>query len=124
MQALLRNGLEGRLQSMLNNMHYNQNRGQSQTRSCPNRESLLNTINEHSFAIDDLLLYLDTHPDDQEAMRHFHEQLDRRKEALSLYAANYGPLTIDTADDTNSCSWEWAMQPWPWEGSCRGGACQ
>ena len=23
----------------------------------------------------------------------------------------YGPLTIDTTDDVQSCSWDWVMQP-------------
>ena len=38
--------------------------------------------------------------------------------ALKEYARLYGPLTIDTANDTCSRRWEWVMQPWPWEGGC------
>ena len=41
-----------------------------------------------------------------------------RNEALKAYAAQYGPLTIDTGDDTCSRQWDWVMQPWPWEGVC------
>ena len=29
---------------------------------CPSKEELIKKINEHSFAVDDLVLYLDTHP--------------------------------------------------------------
>ena len=35
--------------------------------TCPSKEELMKKINEHSFAVDDLLLYLDTHPQDVQA---------------------------------------------------------
>ena len=34
----------------------------------PSRKELLNHINTVSFAVDDIQLYLDTHPDDEEAL--------------------------------------------------------
>lgn len=82
------------------------------------REQLMNTINEVSFAVDDIKLYLDTHPDDEKALDFFKEKSMIRNEALKAYAAQYGPLTIDTGDDTCSRQWDWVMQPWPWEGVC------
>ena len=78
----------------------------------------MNTINEVSFAVDDIKLYLDTHPDDEKALDFFKEKSMIRNEALKAYAAQYGPLTIDTRDDTCSRQWDWVMQPWPWEGVC------
>lgn len=78
----------------------------------------MNTINEVSFAVDDIKLYLDTHPDDEKALDFFKEKSMIRNEALKAYAAQYGPLTIDTGDDTCSRQWDWVMQPWPWEGVC------
>lgn len=78
----------------------------------------MNTINEVSFAVDDIKLYLDTHPDDGKALDFFKEKSMIRNEALKAYAAQYGPLTIDTGDDTCSRQWDWVMQPWPWEGVC------
>lgn len=83
------------------------------------RAQLLNYINEVSFAKDDILLYLDTHPFDCEALDYCRKHVEMRNKALKEYAKHYGPLTIDTTDDTASESWEWVMQPWPWEG----GAC-
>lgn len=83
------------------------------------RQQLLNHINEVSFAVVDISLYLDTHPDDTEAMQYFREQSHMRNMAMNDYAKMYGPLTIDTADDAASESWEWVTQPWPWEGSDR-----
>lgn len=82
------------------------------------REHLLNTINEVSFAVDDMKLYLDTHPEDEKALLFFKEKVRMRNEALKKYAVQYGPLTIDTGDDTCSRQWDWVMQPWPWEGVC------
>ena len=41
------------------------------------REQLMNTINQVSFAVDDIKLYLDTHPDDEKALEFFKEKLIR-----------------------------------------------
>ena len=71
-------------------------------------------INEVSFAVNDMVLYLDTHPCDEKALAFCKEHVKKRDKALREYAALYGPLTIDTTDDVKSKSWEWVMQPWPW----------
>lgn len=88
----------------------------NQTRS---RRELLNHINQVSFAVDDAKLYLDTHPDDQEALAFFENYSRQRNMALKEYAAAYGPLTVDTADCSRSRNWNWINEPWPWqEGGC------
>lgn len=84
------------------------------------RRRLLDLINESSFAVYDMLLYLDTHPNDAEAMDYFHKQSCIRRDALKEYARQYGPLSIDFMDD-GSDSWDWMMQPWPWEMNKKGG---
>lgn len=78
----------------------------------------MQTINEVSFAVNDIALYLDTHPDDENALAYYREKVMVRNEALREYASHYGPLTIDTANDDCSRQWNWVMQPWPWEGGC------
>lgn len=86
------------------------------------KEQLKCLIDQISFAVVDISLYLNTHPCDEEAMAYFEEKSTLRNEALETYARNYGPLTIDTANDTASRCWEWVNQPWPWEvmkGGCR-----
>ena len=60
-----------------------------------NRQQLFNLINTASFAVDDLLLFLDTHPDDVEAIKAFHHYSDIRRNALQVYSDQYGPLTIE-----------------------------
>lgn len=86
-----------------------------------NQMQLLNYINEVSFAVDDILLYLDTHPCDSGALAYSREMTAARKESMAVYARRFGPLTIDCTNETESCRWEWVMQPWPWEPVGKGG---
>lgn len=84
----------------------------------PCRKELLDWINAVSFAADDSKLFLDTHPQDQNALRYFEEMKMHRVEALKEYAKYYGPLTLDTAS-VASDRWCWINEPWPWqEGGC------
>ena len=82
---------------------------------------LLQQINEVSFAIDDLLLYLDTHPCCEKGMALYRDYTEKRKKLLKEYAQCYGPLTIDDAIENSADTWKWMEQPFPWEreGGCR-----
>ena len=108
--------------NMMNaNMSYNRSYNPSKP-SCPDKakveqKKLLRYINEISFALNDLTLFLDTHCHDENAQNYFHQLHEKRCEALKDYARWYGPLTLDTSGPSNQ--WEWICQPWPWEG----GAC-
>ena len=85
----------------------------------PGRKELMDRINAVSFAVDDVKLFLDTHPDDQNALSYFHKYTKMRNEALQEYATYYGPLTIDTTVESCGDSWKWINEPWPWqEGGC------
>lgn len=83
--------------------------------------SLLQKINEISFAVNDIHLFLDTHPCNERAMAFFQEMNEKRNQLLHEYACSYGPLTINTADDNECNTWQWIEQPFPWEqeGGCR-----
>ena len=80
------------------------------------RQRLLAYLNEVSFAAYEALLYLDTHPEDHEALHYFQEHSRRRNYALQAYAKAFGPLNMDVMDDDHAGQWDWACQPWPWEG--------
>lgn len=80
-----------------------------------NRSQLWNWIHEVSFAVTEISLYLDTHPDDEEALAFFHHYNEERKKALALYSANYSPLTLNSVQQEDDY-WKWALEPWPWEG--------
>lgn len=86
-----------------------------------NQKQLLKKIGEVSFAIDDMLLFLDTHPKEEKALRFMREQSVRRRELVSLYEKQYGPLTKDGNGAYEKRSWQWIEQPFPWEqeGGCR-----
>lgn len=83
------------------------------------RKELLREINEASFAVDDVKLFMDTHPCDEEAMNYFQECSQRRSELMKKYSKMYGPLTVDYADMSCMEQWNWICEPWPWqEGGC------
>ena len=56
-----------------------------------NRQELLSWINKVSFMAYDMALYLDTHPDDQQALEFFQKYSQMRRQALSNYASQFGP---------------------------------
>lgn len=79
-----------------------------------NQEQLLEWIGLTKFACVDANLYLDTHPDDAEAIRYFQEHNRLYLEAMNEYARVYGPLTVSHAQQCGTW-WEWVDQPWPWQ---------
>lgn len=80
-----------------------------------NRKQLMQWINEVSFAVTEITLYLDTHPDDEEALAFFNHFNEERKRAVAMYSENYAPLTLDMLQQEET-HWNWATEPWPWEG--------
>lgn len=78
------------------------------------RQQLLHAVDTASFAAIDTALFLDTHPDDQDALKAFRQYEDARRSAMNAYSEQYGPLTMDTASPCNH--WYWATETWPWEG--------
>jgi len=78
------------------------------------KEQLLQWISMTKFACVDASLYLDTHPDDVEAIRYFQEHNRLYTEAMNVYAKVFGPLTIAHARYCDTY-WDWVNQPWPWQ---------
>ena len=83
------------------------------------KKDLMDQIYLYSFAVDDAKLFLDTHPEDEDALAYFYECSRMRNQALKEYAKHFGPLIIDTVTDSCSDNWDWIDSPWPWqEGGC------
>lgn len=80
------------------------------------QSQLYDLITKTSFAVNDIQLFLDSHPDCSQALAYFHEHNELRQAALKEYSRRFGPLTIDTACDHASNRWEWIHGKWPWEG--------
>ena len=60
------------------------------TNNIPCKQDLLNWINVVSFAVNDVQLFLDTHPGNEEALSYFREYSKLRNQALAEYAKYYG----------------------------------
>ncbi len=76
------------------------------------RKDLLEHLSAASFATVDLQLYMDTHPDDKEALAKLNKYLDETAALTAEYTRRYGPLSPqDIYGDT---SFEWVNSPWPW----------
>ncbi|MDO4295814.1 MAG: spore coat protein CotJB [bacterium] len=78
------------------------------------RELLMTRISETGFAVDDILLYLDTHPNDSSALQFYTEAVQQYRTAKAEYEAKYAPLSVDQVNVQNG--WTWVQGPWPWEG--------
>ena len=79
---------------------------------CERKEELLQNIRCYEFAINELALYLDTHPEDKKALCLHKKYCNELKNLRDMYQKVYGPLTI-----TYPCNkWRWLEEPWPWEG--------
>lgn len=75
--------------------------------------TLLQKVYETGFALDEITLYLDTHPKDKQAMEYYQYIRKANQDAVSAYEQSYGPLMIN---QVNSNAWTWINNPWPWEG--------
>lgn len=84
------------------------------------RESLMEQINSISFALNDLTLYLDTHPDCPKGAPLFYELTKSRLELLAEYARKYYPLTQSSivTGNLDPAHYDWTEGPMPWEGGC------
>ncbi|QNL45841.1 spore coat protein CotJB [Oscillibacter hominis] len=65
------------------------------------------------FAIDELGLYLTTHPQDQEVLDLYWSYIKLANEGRKKYQEMYGPLL--QTDLTPEEGYAWLNNPWPWE---------
>lgn len=77
------------------------------------KQNTLLQLQNYHFAAYDMLLYLDTHPNDKKAFALFKELVEKFKKLKAEYEKNYGPLSAFAA--ANSNSFDWIDSPWPWE---------
>ncbi len=85
-----------------------------------NREELISDLSAVSFALNDLTLYLDTHPDCPNGTALFYELLEQRLRLLSEFARRFYPLTQTSmiTGDYDQNHYGWTEGPMPWEGAC------
>lgn len=77
------------------------------------KDYLLLQIQELTFAVKDLNLYLDINPNDTNIIKIFNEFNIMLKQKIENYEKDYGQLTQNGKEYTNSFCW--VNNPWPWE---------
>lgn len=81
------------------------------------KERLLYQVMAYSFAINDLNLYLDLHPDNKGMLDLFKKYVKEEKELCKEYVNKYGSLEVN---EVKGQKFDWINSPWPWE--TRGGS--
>ena len=82
------------------------------------REILMRKIATTDFAITDLHLFLDTHPNNLNIARKIEEYEMKSRELREEYEKHFGPLS--PSGDTGN-RWAWISNPWPWDSSIEEG---
>lgn len=78
------------------------------------KEEMLTSIGEYSFAMHELNLYLDVNPNDQRALNLFNKYREQTNELILKYERKYGPLTINSQENMK-VPFSWEASSWPWE---------
>lgn len=77
------------------------------------KQMMLKKIQAADFALVDINLFLDTHPNDKSALDCFCKYQKVYDSLVREYEEKYGALMAKRAD-TNK-GWTWIDNPWPWE---------
>ena len=78
------------------------------------RERLIRRIAAIDFALVELHLFLDSHPNNTEVANKLDEYQMKSDELRSQYEEKFGPLS---PMGKNGNRWAWISNPWPWDTS-------
>lgn len=78
------------------------------------KDEMLVNIGQYSFMAHEMNLYLDTHPNDREALNKFQEFRDKANELIKNYERKYGPLSL-SGNVSSQTPFNWVTTEWPWE---------
>lgn len=76
------------------------------------RERLLRDVQAKSFLAHDILLYLDTHPEDRRAFEVYQRALEDRREAMAAYEQQVRALQTDSQRCRSDFDWVDGDYPW------------
>lgn len=74
----------------------------------------LEEIQTADFVVHELVLYLDTHPTDQQALTQYNQFSQYSKQLKRAFEAQFGPLQQGSPNRSSS-TWTWNNSPWPWQ---------
>ena len=88
-----------------------------------NKEQMLKDISIVDFILVELMLYLDTHPEDADGLALLKDLLQKRRMLTEDFAQACYPLTPDCMgtvylQNPDSSCFCWQEGPAPWEGDC------
>ena len=78
------------------------------------QQNMMRRLQVQSFVLDDVRLYLDTHPDDQRALAYYQKYRKLKEQTEAEYVRAFGPINSCQVD--SDTRWTWVDTPWPWEG--------
>ena len=79
-----------------------------------NRSELYRWVMALGFCAYDMLLYLDTHPDDAQALSYYNQCNELYNSAKKTYEERFEPLSAFGSQPLED--WDWNDGPMPWEG--------
>lgn len=75
---------------------------------------LLEEIQAIDFVLVELTLYLDTHPNDVQAIQQFNQCTAYSKQLKQQFEAKFGMLQHFGGSFADA-NWSWGRAPWPWQ---------
>ena len=77
-----------------------------------NKNDLFNKIQSLGFVLYDTALFLDTHPENKQALEYLSKATKAYMKAREMYVNRFGMLTATDIGDDDRFSW--IDSPWPW----------
>lgn len=75
---------------------------------------LLEKLQTIDFALVELNLFLNTHPDDLKSIEQYNRLAQERIPVVMEFQNLYGPLQ-NFGHAYSKFPWEWSQAPWPWQ---------
>mgnify|MGYP003397964269 CR=1 FL=1 len=79
------------------------------------QKMMLRRLSSTHFALVELNIFLDTHPNNKDALNMFNAYNKKYTRQLNEYQEKYGPITAKNNYDNTD--WNWINGPWPWDNS-------
>lgn len=74
----------------------------------------LEEIQAADFVLMELTLYLDTHPNDGQALQQYNQFSQYSKQLKKKFEVLFGPLQMGNLNNSQK-AWSWTEAPWPWQ---------
>lgn len=71
-------------------------------------------LQQLNFATVELGMYLDTHPNDLQAIQQFNQLSREQHQSMQQFEIDYGPL-MNAGHSYSKFPWQWVETPWPWQ---------